>query len=133
MTVADDSHRLEKYLASKIAGCLVGQLAAKRGLQYSDVAPGSKQRNSLADELVNHGFDPEVLATYSLISLVALFAQPGNADLITNQLTALLWSILGDPENGGHPPEIYRRAGSAMYLALLGILDPSIVVDRTAP
>ena len=68
-----------------------------------------------------------------MISLVALFAQPCNADLITSQLTALLWSILGDPKNGGRPPEIYRRAGSAMYLALLGILNPSIGVDRTAP
>jgi hypothetical protein len=45
--------------------------------------------------------------------------------LIVCQYTSLLWSILGDPKNGGKPPEIYRKAGVAMHLALLGILDPS--------
>ncbi len=131
MTVADDPNKLEEYLATVLAGSLVGQLAAERGLSYSDLAPGSTTLRSLANELANLGFDPEILASHSLNSLVALFAQPSNADLITGQFTALLWSILGDPKNGGRPPEIYRRAGVAMHLALLGILDPSIVERRT--
>ncbi len=131
MTVADDPNKLEEYLATVLAGSLVGQLAAERGLAYADLAPGSAQLRSLAGELADLGFDPEILATHCLHSLVALFAQPGNADLITGQFTALLWSILGDPKNGGRPPEIYRRAGTAMHLALLGILDPSIVERRT--
>ena len=131
MTVADDPNKLEEYLATVLAGSLVGQLAAERGLQYSDLAPGSTTLRSLANELANLGFDPAILASHSLNSLVALFAQPSNADLITGQFTALLWSILGDPKNGGRPPEIYRRAGVAMHLALLGILDPSIVERRT--
>jgi hypothetical protein len=131
VTVADDPNKLEEYLATVLAGSLVGQLAAERGLQYSDLAPGSTTLRSLANELANLGFDPAILASHSLNSLVALFAQPSNADLITGQFTALLWSILGDPKNGGRPPEIYRRAGVAMHLALLGILDPSIVERRT--
>lgn len=129
--MADDPNKLEEYLATVLAGSLVGQLAAERGLQYSDLAPGSTTLRSLANELANLGFDPAILASHSLNSLVALFAQPSNADLITGQFTALLWSILGDPKNGGLPPEIYRRAGVAMHLALLGILDPSIVERRT--
>lgn len=129
--MADDPNKLEEYLATVIAGSLVGQLAAERDLQYSDLAPGSTTLRSLANELADLGFDPETLATNCLHSLVALFAQPSNADLITGQFTALLWSILGDPKNGGRPPEIYRRAGAAMHLALLGILDPSIVERRT--
>lgn len=129
--MADDPNKLEEYLATVLAGSLVGQLAAERGLQYSDLAPGSTTLRSLANELANLGFDPAILASHSLNSLVALFAQPSNADLITGQFTALLWSILGDPKNGGRPPEIYRRAGVAMHLALLGILDPSIVERRT--
>lgn len=130
MTVADDPNKLEEYLATVLAGSLVGQLAAERGLSYSDLGPGSTKLRSLAEELADLGFDPEILASHCLNSLVALFAQPSNADLITGQFTALLWSILGDPKNGGRPPEIYRRAGVAMHLALLGILDPSIVEKR---
>lgn len=125
--MADSPNKLEEYLATVLAGSLVGQLAAERGLSYSDLGPGSATLQSLASELSELGFDPELSATHCLHSLVALFAQPSNADLITGQFTALLWSILGDPKNGGRPPEIYRRAGVAMHLALLGILDPSIV------
>lgn len=131
MTVADDPNKLEEYLAIKIGDCLLSQVAAERGLPSSDLAPGSKQWHSLVKELAELGLDPEGLAAHSLHSLIALFAEPVNADLITYQLTALLWSILGDPKNGGRPPEIYRRAGSLMHLALLGILDPSIVERRT--
>lgn len=131
MAVSNDPNKLEEYLATVLAGSLIGQLAAERGLNYADLAPGGTTLRSLADELADLGFNPELAATHCLHALVALFAQPSNADLITGQFTALLWSLLGDPKNGGRPPEIYRRAGVAMHLALLGILDPSIVENHS--
>lgn len=129
---SSDPNRLEEYLATAVAGSLIGQLARKRDIPMGDLfACGllnpSPVVRELATELENLGFDPQLLASQSLYALVALFAEESNADLITSQFTALLWSILGDPKNGGSPPEIYRRAGVAMHLTLLGILDPSIV------
>lgn len=127
-----DPNRLEEYLATAVAGSLIGQIARKRDIAMGDLfASGfdtaSPTVRALATELDDLGIDAQLLASQSLLALVALFAQESNADLITGQFTALLWSILGDPKNGGSPPEIYRRAGVAMHLALLGILDPSIV------
>lgn len=127
----DDLNKLEQYLGTVLAGSIVGQIAAQRRLHFEDLRGGSSLLRALTDELTELGIDPGLLAAHSLHALVALFAQESNADLITGQFTALLWSILGDPKNGGRPPEIYRRAGVAMHLALLGILDPSIVEKRS--
>lgn len=129
-------NRLEEYLATALAGSLIGQLARQREISVGDLFgsgfdTASPTVKTLASELDDLDIDVQLLASQSLLALVALFAQESNADLITSQFTALLWSILGDPKNGGSPPEIYRRAGVAMHLALLGILDPSIVENRS--
>lgn len=133
---SSDPNKLEEYLATAVAGSLIGQIARQREIPIGDIfADGfetpSTVVHTLATELDDLGIDAQLLASQSLYALVALFAQESNADLITSQFTALLWSILGDPKNGGSPPEIYRRAGVAMHLALLGILDPSIVENRS--
>ena len=124
--------KLEEYLSSAIAGSLVGQIAIHRGtdlkgLIHSHMSGGPSQVNALADEIANLGLDPDLLAAHTLGALVALFMQPENAELLTAQFTGLLWSILGDPKNGGGPPPIYRKAGSALHLTLLGILDPHLI------
>ena len=126
----DDLNKLQDYLCHVIAGSIVGQIAAQRRLHFEDLAGDSSLLRVITDELTELGIDPSLLAQQSLHALVALFAQESNADLIASQFTKLLWSILGDPKNGGLPPEIYRRAGVAMHLALLGILDPSLIEKR---
>lgn len=131
-------NRLEEYLSSAIAGSLVGQIARAREIPFkemfsTDGTTSSPAVRAIATELDELGIDAEILASQALYALVALFAQEENAELITSQYTALLWSILGDPQNGGNPPEIYRRAGCAMHLTLLGILDPSITEKRPSP
>lgn len=133
-----DPNRLEEYLATAVAGSLIGQVARHREIPMRElfadgIATPSTTVRALATELDDLGIDTQLLASQTLLALVALFAQESNADLITSQFTALLWSILGDPKNGGSPPEIYRRAGVAMHLALLGILDPSIVENHSRP
>lgn len=133
-----DPNRLEEYLATAVAGSLIGQIARQREIPMRElfadgIATPSTIVRELATELDDLGIDTQLLASQTLLALVALFAQESNADLITSQFTALLWSILGDPKNGGSPPEIYRRAGVAMHLALLGILDPSIVENHSRP
>lgn len=130
-------HKLEEYLSTAMAGSLIGQIARAREIPFDEIfVPGggtSPTVRALATELDELGIDSELLASQALLALVALFAQGENADLLVSQFTALLWSVLGDPKNGGSPPEIYRRAGCAMHLTLLGILDPSLVEKRTTP
>lgn len=134
--MTSDPNKLEEYLGSALAGSLVGQIAARRNITFRELLGpdgdgDSPTLRALTEEITELGLDPELLATHSLYSLVALFSQETNADLIASQYTSLLWSILGDPKNGGSPPEIYRRAGVAMHLALLGILDPSLAENRS--
>jgi hypothetical protein len=122
--------KLESYLATAMAGSLIGQIARAREIPFqemfsADGTTSSPAIRAIATELDELGIDAELLASQALGALVALFAQEQNAELITSQYTALLWSILGDPENGGNPPEIYRKAGHAMYLTFIGILDPN--------
>ena len=133
-----DPNKLEDYLSSVMAGSLVGQIARAREIPFQEMfssegISASPTIQAIATELDELGIDPEVLASQTLLALVALFAQEANADLIIGQYTALLWSILGDPKNGGSPPEIYRRAGCAMHLTLLGIIDPALVEKRPTP
>jgi hypothetical protein len=132
------ANRLEEYLSTAVAGSLIGQIARAREIPFkemfsTDGTTSSPTIRAIATELDELGIDAELLASQALYALVALFAQEENAELITSQYTALLWSILGDPQNGGNPPEIYRRAGCAMHLTLLGILDPSITEKRPSP
>jgi len=122
--------KVEEYLSSAIAGSLIGQIANRRELSFSTLLGprcdgDSPELRALSDELTELGINPDVLANHVLSCLVALFVEESNANLIVGQYTSLLWSVLGDPANGGKPPEIYRKAGVAMHLALIGILDPS--------
>jgi hypothetical protein len=130
-------NRLEEYLSTAVAGSLIGQIARAREIPFKEMfsadGSGSPAVRAIATELDELGIDAELLASQALYALVALFSQQENAELITSQYTSLLWSILGDPKNGGNPPEIYRRAGCAMHLTLLGILDPSITEKRPSP
>ena len=135
--MTNEQTKVEEYLTSALAGSLIGQVAARRCLHFRDLLGpegdgDSPELRALSDELTALALDPCLLANHSLLALVALFAQEGNADLIVTQYTSLLWTILGDPKSGS-PPEIYRRAGVAMHLALLGILDPAIVEHHSPP
>ena len=84
--------------------------------------------SSLSHELASLGIDPDYTARSLLLALATLFMDNGNASLVIDHLTELLWTILGPPE-GGPPPEIYRRAGLAMHLAFVGLLHSSFIDD----
>lgn len=125
------SDKIEDFLGHAIAGSLVGMIACHRGASVQELVDpanckSSKLAYAIAHELDEMGIDPNVLASQMMIALVTVFGQPDNARLITTQFSKLLWSILGDPKNGGAPPEIYERAGAALHLTLLGMLKPSI-------
>lgn len=129
--------KVEEYLSAALAGSLIGQIANRRGIHFSELLGPSfdgdtPELRELSDELTELGLCPDTLANHALCSLVALFVEQGNAELIVTQYTSLLWTILGDPKSGA-PPEIYRRAGVAMHLALLGILDPSFTESSPRP
>lgn len=122
------THKIEAYLAQAIAGSLIGAIAARRNLDITELAdPRSTELRALSDELCTMGIYPQVIAHHTLSALSALLCEPENADTVVTNLTSLLWTILGDPENGGSPPELYRRAGYAMHVTLLGLLCPSII------
>lgn len=136
MTSAEQT-KVEEFLSTALAGSLVGQIAAERRISFTTLAgPNfdgeSPELRALADELTELGIYPDQLANHALIALVSLFMENSNAELIITQYTSLLWTILGDPKSGA-PPEIYRRAGVAMHLALLGILDPSFIESSPDP
>lgn len=129
--------KVEEFLSSALAGSLVGQIAAARQISFTTLlGPNfdgeSPELSALANELTDIGICPDQLATHALLALVSLFMENSNAELIVTQYTSLLWTILGDPKSGA-PPEIYRRAGVAMHLALLGILDPSFTESSPRP
>lgn len=126
MTTPTD--KVSDYIATAIGGSIIGQMARRRSISTDDLlTQGNPLLRSLADELSELGLDPHLIANHTLAALVALFIEEGNADRIITTFTNLLWTVLGDPENGGNPPEIYRRAGVAMHLTLLGLIDPSII------
>lgn len=136
MTSAEQT-KVEEFLSTALAGSLVGQIAAERRISFTTlVGPNfdgeSPELRALTNELTELGIYPDQLANHALIALVSLFMENSNAELIITQYTSLLWTILGDPKSGA-PPEIYRRAGVAMHLALLGILDPSFIESSPDP
>lgn len=126
-------NKIEDYLSCAIAGCLVGQIASARKLTIDDlINDRSGVISALATELTTLGIDPEYTAKSVLLALAALFMENTNANLVISHLTDLLWTILGPPE-GGPPPEIYRRAGIAMHLAFVGLLNSTYINDITKP
>lgn len=123
---------IESWLSSALAGSLVAQIAIKRGLAFDDLGDAaatelSPQTEAILSELHNLGITGTLTTEHVMASLTCLFIQPDNAEAIIDTFTGILWSVLGDPErNGGKPPDIYRRAGFLMHLALVGFFDPSI-------
>ncbi|MGA0103179.1 MAG: hypothetical protein ACO3LH_05640 [Steroidobacteraceae bacterium] len=125
--MSDHSLTIETYLSTSLAGAILGQIAAHRGLDLETlVAHDSHHLNCIGAELTALGINPETLAQQTLTALALLFVEPSNAELVISNYTQLLWSILGDPERGGGPPELYRKAGTAMHLTLISLLDPAI-------
>ncbi len=120
-------NKIEEYLSHAIAGCLVGQIAAARRLSFDDlIACDGESVRSLGYELAELGLDPDRISEALLLALATLFMEGSNASMIAGHLSDLLWTILGPPE-GGTPPEIYRRAGVAMLLAFVGLLNSDYV------
>lgn len=119
------------WLSSAICGSLVAQVASKRGLDFNDLANDANRLSTETDAILQELHDLGVTGTHTtehvMASLACLFMHPHNADTVVESFTGILWSILGDPErNGEKPPDIYRKAGFAMHVALLGFFDPSI-------
>lgn len=125
------TNRLAAFLNPVVAGALAGQVATERGIPYSELishndqlAPRSRE---ILQELTALGIDTQAVALLCLHSLVGVLNHQENVELIIPQITQLLWTMLGDPKNGGEPPIIYRRAAAAMYMAFLGILEPDFI------
>lgn len=117
---------IEDWLTSSVAGSLVAQIANYRGIDLTQSdAPEQLQRLGL--ELAELSIDPRLVAQHGLMALATLFMEDANSKAIIDAYTSVLWSVLGDPvRNGDNPPEIYRRAAFALYVAFLGFFDRSI-------
>lgn len=120
--------KVQSFLTDVIAGSIAGQIALERDLDFAQLTrPKSPELRAICREITDLGLDPEVLSNHVLNGLVALFALPHNADVMTENFTQLIWTILGDPENGGEkPPPLYQKAGKAMHLTFVSLLDPSV-------
>lgn len=121
---------LTQYMGSALMGSLVSQIAHARGIDPSSLFnPGgaglAPSATRILEELVAHGVDPAALGANALAALCLLLLDPDNAALLIDQFARLLWTTLGDPDSGGAtPPEVYRRAGCALHLVLVGLLQP---------
>lgn len=128
--MTDTENPVESWLSSAVCGSLVAQVARKRGLEFTDLADSgeiSSETEAILQELHDLGITGSITAEHALSSLACLFISSDNAEAIIDSFTGILWSVLGDPkQNGAQPPEIYRKAGFAMHVALLGFFDPSI-------
>lgn len=119
-----DRNKLEEFISSAIAGSLVGQLVAHRKIPL-ETATESDSLTNLAFEIRDFGINPHLLSEHAISALIVLLMDEGNANQVVTSITDLLWSILGDPKGGGLPPEIYRKAGLALHLFFIGLLDPA--------
>ncbi len=117
---------IEDYLTSVLAGSMVGLLAHQRDLDVDALLSTNKTHlRDLQHELVDLGLYPRELAAQSLNALGSLLIHESNADSLVTTITDILWTVLGDPENGGQPPELYRRAAIATHLVFIGLLLPA--------
>lgn len=122
--------QLTQYMGAALVGSLVSQIAYARGLDLEEVMGGpahelSPSATRIAHELQALGVHPAILGGNALEALRLLLLNEQNADLLIEQFARLLWSTLGDPATGGStPPDIYRRAGCALHLVLVGLLSP---------
>lgn len=127
MTEASSS--IHDWMGSALAGSLVSQIAKRRGIELEDMPhkQATAEIQQLCLELDALGIDPELTAEHMALSLACLFTRTSNVEAVVDSFTGVLWHILGDPDhNGDKPPEIYRKAGFAIHLALVGFFDPSL-------
>lgn len=130
--MTDTQNPVESWLSSSLSGSFVAQIARHRGLQFEDLTNEdadqiSAETEAILTELHELGISSSLTTEHVLASLACLFISPDNAEAIIDAFTGILWSVLGDPKrNGEKPPELYRKAGFAMHVALLGFFDPSI-------
>jgi hypothetical protein len=120
--------KVQSFITDVITGSLAGQIALERDLDFAQLtSPKSPALRAISREITDLGIDPSVLSNHVLNGLVALFASPHNAEVMTENLTQLIWTILGDPKNGGEkPPPLYQKAGQALHLTFVSLLDPSV-------
>lgn len=111
-----------------LAGTLMGQLGRTQGYTAEQILDpdDSSVRHALLLKLSELGIDMGLLTENCLKSLTGLFVEPSNADRIAQDLSGILWTILGDPSSGP-PPEIYRKAGILMHITFIGLLSPDII------
>lgn len=107
-------------------------VSLKQGYGYDDLFDEDDRPMATAqtviDRLNSTGIDPELLAAHVGKALTKLFSEPVNATQLVKHNAELLWSILGDPKEGGaDPPPIYKKAGFATHLAFIGLL--SMLID----
>jgi len=130
MTSTEPPNQLFNALGITALGVLVGQVAVAREIPPEDVSvPHGPALPIILEELMDLGIDPPNLARGILRSYASMLMEPSAAEKIQAQITSLLWSIMGDPIHGGNPPEIYHRAGAALHVGLLSMIDPEIVAN----
>lgn len=126
-----EENKVQEFVSSAVAGSLIGQIAAHRGLSLEDINYSDKLTD-MAYEIRDFGLNPHLLTEHALSALVVMFMEEANAEHLVSSITDLLWSLLGDPKSGGtKPPELYRKAGLAMHLFFLGLLDPHVVERKS--
>jgi hypothetical protein len=125
--MTEESTGLHEYLSTSLASALFGMVSRHAGYSFEDLFDENEAPRAAAEEVMHAiketGINADHLATYAMNSIFRLFVEPDNADRIVQHSTEMLWSILGDPESGGaDPPVIYKKAGIAVHLTLLGLL-----------
>lgn len=115
------------YMINAMTGSTVTQLADKRGISLiGESLPDSKICQQLYDDLVAFGIDPERVAVHAMASLYHLFQIEDNAESLIETITTVLWETLGDPNNGGSAPLIYKETAWKIYTMFMLIVRPSL-------
>jgi hypothetical protein len=125
--MTDDSMGLHEYLRTAIASSMFGMVSQRKGLLYGDLFDEDDCPKASAELVIKAihetGINPDVIAAHVQKALVRLFSEPDNARALVKQHAELLWTILGDPKDGGEtPPPIYAKAGLAGLTSFLGLL-----------
>ena len=121
---------LHALVANVIGGSFLVQHAHARGIHPDCLNdPNSADTLELYHNLTTSvGLDFELAASHVLTAISALLTDDEVSDYNVTKLTAMLWQILGDPEqNGAEPPALYTEAGKAMYAWILVFIYPLII------
>lgn len=122
MTTSPYPNALIEHTTTALAGALLVQRMQAQHINFDSLPEDDRLAliRSTADELAAFGIDPQILAQVSAAAFFDLFSDPRNRNAVVDGATQLLWGILGSPE-GGVPPQIYEKAGSAVHLLFLGL------------